>query len=429
MILFETGSATTSLSETDLRCGLNAALEQLGSRSHVCIVPPDTTRSYSRAGILTRISCEYFKNAVETIVPALGTHAPMSPEQLDRMFGKVPHHLFKNHLWRRDCMTAGAIPETFINTVSSGMIQEELPVSFNVRLVDHAIDLILSIGQVVPHEVAGMANHSKNLLVGLGGKETIDATHFLGAVHGIERTLGLIDTPVRRVFNRAMDLFLGDRPIVYVLTVVDCSGEHVRGLFIGTGIDCFEHAAQLAQEVDITIVEKPVRKAVVWLDPQEYRSTWLGNKAVYRTRLCLADGGEVVILAPGVQEFGEDASYDSLIRKYGYRGTPATIDALQRNTDLSANRAVAAHLIHGSTEGRFRVRWCPGHLSKTDIESVGYEWGDLDKECGRYGPHTLKAGFNRSSNGEELFFVKNPGLGLWAVQERFFGERVAANDS
>jgi nickel-dependent lactate racemase len=282
-------------------------------------------------------------------------------------------------------------------------------------------DLILSIGQVVPHEVIGMANYNKNILVGAGGREGINRSHYLGAVYGMERIMGRARNPVRNVLNYASDHFLRHLPIVYVLTVIGSrvgGGLAVRGLFIGDDIECFNRAAELSLKVNFDILDEPIRKAVVYLNPREFHSTWLGNKAIYRTRMALADGAELIIMAPGVKEFGEDKTIDALIRKYGYHGTPATLAAVAANADLANDLSAAAHLIHGSSEARFKITWCPGQLSKDEIEGVGFSYGDLNEMLSRYDPQELQYGSNQVE-GEDVFFISNPGLGLWAHGSRF----------
>jgi hypothetical protein len=272
----------------------------------------------------------------------------------------------------------------------------------------------------VPHEVIGMANYTKNILVGTGGSDGINRSHYLGAVYGMERIMGRAINPVRNVLNYASDHFLKHLPIVYVHTVVGRGadgGLAVRGLFIGDDVECFLKAAELSLKVNFEIVEKQIQKAVVFLDPAEFHSTWIGNKAVYRTRMALADGADLIILAPGVREFGEDKGIDVLIRKYGYRGTPNTLKAVSENADLGSNLSAAAHLIHGSSEGRFKITYCPGHLTKEEVEGVGFGYCDLKTMTARYNPEKLAHGFN-TVDGEEVFFIANPGLGLWAHRSR-----------
>jgi nickel-dependent lactate racemase len=288
-------------------------------------------------------------------------------------------------------------------------------------LVEGGFDLILSIGQVVPHEVIGMANYNKNIFVGTGGSEGIHKSHFLGAVYGMERIMGRADNPVRRVLNYASDKFARRLPIVYVQTVVaknERGGLAVRGLFVGDDAECFQRAAELSLKVNFVMLDGQIRKAVVYLDPAEFKSTWLGNKSIYRTRMALADHAELIVLAPGVREFGEDPTIDKLIRKYGYVGTPAVLEAVKKNADLAANLSAAAHLIHGSSEGRFNITYCPGHLSKEEIEGVNFRFGDLEQMMKRYNPATMTDGSN-VIDGEEVFFISNPALGLWAYHGRF----------
>jgi nickel-dependent lactate racemase len=414
------GSETTELSSAELREGLAAGLAKLGKRKQVLIVPPDASRFYSRAGELTQMAYDIYGDAVKAVLPALGTHTAMDEAALARMFGTMPRELFKVHHWREDVVTLGEVPAEFVREQSEGKLNYAWPAQVNRLLVEGGFDLILSVGQVVPHEVIGMANYNKNILVGTGGVESIDRSHYLGAVYGMERIMGRADTPVRRVLNYASEHFLKGLPIVYVLTVVgrnDGGKLVVRGLFIGDDVECFERAAELSLKVNFVIVDREISKAVVYLDPHEFHSTWLGNKAVYRTRMALADGAELIVLAPGVKEFGEDPAIDKLIRKYGYFGTPATLAAVEKNADLAGNLSAAAHLIHGSSEGRFRITYAPGALSPEEIEGVGFAYADLGEMTRRYDPSLLKDGWN-SVEGEDVFFISNPGLGLWAHRDR-----------
>jgi nickel-dependent lactate racemase len=410
------GSATADL---DLRPAFFAALDALGERRRVLVLPPDFTRFHSRAGELTELAWQYYGDRLTDILPALGTHSAMTAPARERMFGATPPGLFRVHDWRHGVVTLGEAPAEFIEEQSEGRLHYSWPAQVNRLLVEGGFDLILSIGQVVPHEVAGMANYNKNVFIGTGGPLGIHRSHFLGAVYGMERIMGRADNPVRRVLNYAADHFARQLPIVYALTVVQKDGGRVatRGLFVGDDVRCFEQAAALSVRVNIQTMERPIRKAVVFLDPDEFHSTWLGNKAIYRTRMALADGAELTVLAPGVREFGEDAAIDALIRKYGYRGTPATLDAVAADGELAACLGAAAHLIHGSTEGRFTVTYSPGGLTKEEVESVGYRYAPPGETMARYDPAKLADGYN-TVEGEEVFFISNPGLGLWTCGDR-----------
>ena len=414
------GSVDTNLTPRQLNDLLVEGLAKLGPRSKVLAVPPDQTRAHSRAGDLTRYAWQYYGDKLKAVLPALGTHVPMNPEQIAHMYGDMPLDLFQVHNWRTDIETLGEVPAEFIREQSEGKLSYAWPAQVNKLISRGGFDLILSIGQVVPHEVIGMASYNKNILVGTGGRDGINRSHYLGAVYGMERILGRAVNPVRNVLNYASNHFLRNLPIVYVQTVVgrrEDGSLAVRGLYIGDDIECFNRAAELSLIVNFEIVDKPIKKAVVYLDPQEFHSTWLGNKAIYRTRMALADDAELIILAPGVKEFGEDKTIDRLIRKYGYYGTPATLKAVEANADLANDLSAAAHLIHGSSEGRFKITWCPGLLSKEEVEGVGFSYGDLNAMLERYDPRKLSLGVNRV-DGEEIFFISNPGLGLWAHRSR-----------
>ena len=422
MLFYSRGNKDDELSAEDLKAGLDSALDKLGSRQKVLALPPDFTRFHSRAGALTRFAWEYYGAKLTDILPALGTHMPMSEEEIRQMFGAVPLELFREHNWRTELATLGEVPGEFMREVSGGKLDYSWPAQVNKLLVDGGFDLILSIGQVVPHEVAGMANYNKNVFVGTGGSEGINKSHFLGAVYGMERIMGRADNPVRQVLNYASDHFAKDMPIVYVLTVVGPAEDgslKTRGLFIGDDIECFDLAAELSLAVNFQMLDEPLKKVVVHLDESEYKSTWLGNKSIYRTRMAMADGGELIVLGPGVSTFGEDGEIDKLIRKYGYIGTNGVLEAVEANDDLRANLSAAAHLIHGSSEGRFGITYCPGKLSREEIESVNFKYGDLGEMKKKYDPDKLTDGFNRLDNGEEIFFISNPAIGLWSFKDRF----------
>jgi len=420
-LYFSAGSPVTEMSAGDLRTALFSALDAIGRRNRVLAVPPDFTRFHSQAGALTELAWQYYGDRLTDVLPALGTHKGMTDSEIATMYGKTPRSLFRVHDWRNDVVTLGEVPGSFLYEVSEGKVDYTWPAQVNKLLRDGGHDLILSIGQVVPHEVVGMANYNKNIFVGTGGSMGIHRSHFLGAVYGMERMMGRADTPVRRVLNYASDNFARSLPIVYVLTVVgkNTAGELVvRGLYIGDDEECFNLAAALSLQVNFQMLDREIKKAVVFLDPHEFRSTWLGNKSVYRTRMALADGAELIVLAPGVHEFGEDAAIDKLIRKYGYCGTPRTLQLVKEDAALAGNLSAAAHLIHGSSEGRFTIRYCPGHLTREEIEGVHFQYGDLAEYTAKYNPDVLKDGWNMV-DGEEIFYISNPGLGLWAYRGRF----------
>ncbi len=414
------GSIDTDLSPEQLNELLSGALAKLGKRNNVLVVPPDQSREHSRAGELTGYAVKHYGDKVKAILPALGTHTPMRPDQITHMFPGVAPELFRSHDWRTGIETLGEVPAEFIKEQSEGKLDYAWPTQVNKLVSRGGFDLILSIGQVVPHEVVGMANYTKNIVVGTGGREGINRSHYLGAVYGMERIMGRALNPVRNVFNYAQDHFLKHLPIVYVHTVVGRRADNtlaVRGLYVGDSLEVFTEAAELSLKVNFEIVPKQIQKAVVFLDPDEFHSTWIGNKAIYRTRMALADGAELIVLGPGVREFGEDKGIDQLIRKYGYRGTDTTLAAVRDNADLAANLSAAAHLIHGSSDGRFKITYCPAHLTREEVEGVGFNYGDLASMLAKYNPAHLELGFNQV-DGEEIFFIANPGLGLWAHSSR-----------
>jgi len=390
----------------------------------VLILPPDFTRFHSRAGDISAYLYHELKDrAVVHFLPALGTHEPMSADHIDKMFGgDIPKELFLAHDWRTDVKKYGVVEAERINELSEGKLNLPMDVAVNRILEEGEYDLIVSVGQIVPHEVIGMANYTKNILVGTGGSDTISKSHFLGAVYGMERIMGRIDTPVRQALNEGFDRFLRHLPIEFILTVLGAeNGEPaLKGVYCGNGYETYAKAARQSQKLNIDLLDEPIRKAIVYLDPEEFASTWLGDKAIYRLRMAIADGGELIVLAPGLKGFGEDKEIDRLIRKYGYRTTAETLQSVESDPELAENLSAAAHLIHGSSEGRFTVVYCPGPgVTREEIEGVGYQFASYEEMVARYDLSELKDGWNERPDGERVFFVSNPALGLWSVRERF----------
>ena len=409
------------LTESEIKLRVENALNEKKPGKMLVIVP-DYTRCFSNAGLITNIVWHWCRNnnVKIDILQALGTHVPMTESEVSSMYGDIPFEEFKPHNWRKDVIKIGSVPQAFVSEVTEGLWNKSVDVEINKMVIDPGYDLVLSVGQVVPHEVIGMANQSKNLFVGVGGSDMINQSHIIGAVYGMERMMGRDFTPVRRIFDYALEHFLSKVNILWMLTVCtapdDCIQTH--GLFIGQGRKPLEDAVALAQQLNIDYVEHGIKKCVVYLNAKEFKSTWLGNKAVYRTRMAIADGGELIVLAPGVDKFGEDPANDALIRKYGYKGRLHTLELLNNNSDLQENMGVAAHLIHGSSDGRFSITYAVKNISEKEISDVGFAAASYDEMVKKYNPDNLKYGYN-NVNGEEVFFIPNPALGLWINREKF----------
>lgn len=424
MVSLTKKAAEKGLSATEVFSMLEASLEGKKEQLRkVLLLPPDFTRMHSYAGKITAMYYKMLKDSCQVdIMPALGTHDPMTRTECLQFFGEdIPYESIITHNWRNDVVKIGEVPGAYVKEISGGLLDYTINAEVDKRLLDNSYDLIISIGQIVPHEVVGMANYNKNIFVGCGGKDTINKTHFLGAVYGMEQIMGRADTPVRKVFDYAEQHYLQNIPLMYVLTVTTVkAGEvNLEGLFIGRERRLFEEAVKLSQEKNFVFVDKPLKKVIVYLDEREFKSTWLGNKSIYRTRMAIADGGELIVLAPGVKKFGEDEGIDQLIRKYGYVGKTKILELYKQNKDLQDNLSAAAHLIHGSSDGRFTITYAVDKVTQSEIEGINFKYMPLSEAYQKYDPAQLKDGYNTLSDGEEVFFISNPAIGLWADKAKF----------
>jgi nickel-dependent lactate racemase len=421
LVLRETGNA--GISDAALAAAIGESVADCGGVKKLLLIVPDFTRYHSNGGRIANLYYHLFKDSAQVdLLVALGTHTAMTREECEAMYGDIPYERFIMHNWRTGIKKLGVVPGEFVAGVSEGLVSTPISVEVNAKLWD-GYDLVLSIGQVVPHEVVGMANHSKNIFVGCGGVSMINSSHMLGAFYGMERMMGRDHSPVRKVFDYAAEHYLQDLPLHYVFTITTAPGGkiHTHGLYIGKERTYFEQAVSHAQQTNLTFVDAPLKKVVVYLDGGEFKSTWVGNKSVYRTRMAIAGGGELIVLAPGVDKFGEDPVIDGLIRKYGYAGRETIIRQCAENGDLRDNLSAAAHLIHGSSDGRFSITYCTRFLGRAEIEGVCFNYLPYDEAAVRYDPGKLTGGFNTLPSGEEVYYIPNPALGLWVDRNRFSG--------
>ena len=420
LVLYGRDDAGISLTEIS-EALIFALSEYKGSGKKILLAIPDFTRFHSNAGLIANIIYHELSDTCQVdLLPALGTHVPMTRSECAKMYGDIPYDKFIEHNWRTGVVNLGQVPADFVKEVSEGVMDTAIEVEVNEHIVHGNYDLIISIGQVVPHEVVGMANHSKNILVGCGGSNMINSSHILGAFYGMERMMGRDHSPVRKVFDYAAEHYLKDLNISYILTVTTAVKDDVstHGLFIGSERSVFEKAVTLSQEKNIISLDDPLSKVVVYLDPEEFKSTWLANKAIYRTRMVIADGGDLIVLAPGVDKFGEDEEVDYLIRKYGYCGRERVIELSRTETALQSNLSAAAHLIHGSSDDRFKITYCTRKLTKEEVESVNFNYLPYDEAIKKYDPAKLQDGFN-IVDGEGIYYISNPALGLWSTKEKY----------
>lgn len=386
----------------------------------VLVLPPDYTRCFSYAGEITQMIYRIFSaaGAEVFVMPALGTHMEMNMEEKEKFFaGVVPDSAFLVHRWQSDTIRLGTIPADFVSEITEGLFREEIAVEMNHALTEGEYDLILSVGQVVPHEVVGMSNYSKNLFVGVGGRDMINYSHMVGAICGLEQVIGVTDSPTRKLYDYAQQHYVDGRiPVVFLLTVTTQPEERVRvnGLYIGASREPYERACDLSQKLNITHFKERVKKVVCYLDPDECKSTWIGNKAIYRSCKMIADGGELIVLAPNVSMFGENEEADALIREYGYCGREEIL-SLYRQGKFEGMEMVAAHLIHGSSNGRYRICYAtdPEKLSREEVEKVGFLWSEYREAAARYLKDGQKDGFHRTEDGEVYYYISKPAAGLW----------------
>lgn len=409
-------NAHQPLTEAQWQPLLDQWIENAHPGRRVLLLPPDYSRCFSYAGVLCNALYLRLKDAHEVyVMPAVGTHEQMTSEEKSLFFPDIPDEAFLGHHWQTDTVTLGKVPGEEIARWTNGAFTQDISVQVNRHLTDGSFDTIVSIGQVLPHEVVGMANYTKNLLVGVGGREMINRSHLVGALCGIENILAQPDTPVRAIFDYAQQHYLDALGVHFFLTATQqtSDGTRLHGLFIGQDRKPFEAAAELSLQINVNWLEKRPERMVAYLDAKEFKSTWIGNKAIYRTRKAIADNGVLTVIAPGVRSFGENQEVDDALRHYGYCGTE-NVRRLWQEGAFEDLEMVAAHIMHSSPDGRFRVVYAtdPTLLSPEDVRRAGFEWMDVGEAMARYTPDERATGYYTDEDGE-YYFVSAPSSGLW----------------
>lgn len=418
-----------SISRPEVEALIARAVDEARARltknpKRVLLLPPDITRMHSGSGWITEAFYKHLSAEADVhVIPTLGQHEPHTREQNATMFGSIPHERIHAHDWRGGCVKLGEVPADYVKETTKGAADWAFPIWLNKMLMEEQWDWIINIGHVVPHEVLGFANHNKNYFIGLAGKDLICTSHMAAACCGIENNLGNLITPVRQCFNYAEDKYLGKLPDFYVQVTLarDPAGKLTHtGVFVGDDLETYLAAARQAREQNITTFDEPLKKVVCVMQGDEFFSTWVANKAVYRTRMALADGGELLIIAPGLKRFGEQPDVDALIRRYGYCGTPRVMELYKTQADMQDLAHATAHLIHGSSEGRFKITYAPGHLTAADMAEAQFGYADLAETLRKYPVEKMQEGFNEV-DGEKIFFIPTPSAGLWATKQKLLG--------
>src|SRR5579863_1263887 len=315
------GSLTTIVTEEDVRSLVAQACDSLLlDAKRVLVIIPDGTRT-APIPLVFRLLYEQLGQRVARLdyLIALGTHAPMSEEAISRLVGataqergqRYPVARIFNHAWNdpQALRTTGVISRAEAASLTGGLLVDEVPVTLNRMIFDY--DLLLICGPVFPHEVAGFSGGAKYLFPGIAGPDIINFTHWLGALVTSMRTIGIKDTPVRRVIARAAAFV--PRPLLCLALVVQ--GHDLHGLYIGSHAEAWSRAADLSAQLNITYVDHPFRK-VLSAPSEIYDDLWTAAKAMYKTEPAIADGGEVIIYAPHITEVSY--THGTLIDEVGY---------------------------------------------------------------------------------------------------------------
>jgi nickel-dependent lactate racemase len=407
------------LTPADLRDTVRNALGGVQPGTRVLAVIPDKTRDDNTDLLFPMIAEELAgrrAGAFDALI-AQGTHPPMADAEKRAKIGAgtaampLVGTVFDHH-WDEpsELLTLGTLSRAEISSLTAGLMAEDVPVQLNARLAPGRYDLILVIGAVVPHEVAGFAGGAKYFFPGVAGPELTHLTHWLGALATIERVIGRVETPTRRVIEAAADRIT--TPVIGFTSVSTRTGTGLQthALFTGGLRETVRQAAGISARVHVRHTGRSYPRVIAILD-EHYDEMWVGGKASYKLGAIVADGGELVIYAPHLK--GISTTHGRLIEKYGYAPLEQVREMVEGSDELRANLCVAAHLAHvsyagrlgpdGRIEPRYRITLASSIPEQTCRRvKLGYTpYQSVDLEAARRDPGTLVV----ENAGRDLYLV------------------------
>ncbi|HCS54385.1 lactate racemase domain-containing protein [Rubinisphaera sp.] len=331
----------------------NVVLEDFVGKK-VLMVVPDATRTAPLPLLFDELH-RLLKPKTEAldVIFALGTHPPMSEAQMCKLLGideTERQRLFFqlglfNHEWDEDerLTQLGVLTEDDTDEISGGLMREEVPVKINKRILDY--DMLFVVGPVFPHEVVGFSGGNKYFFPGISGPEVLNFFHWLGALITNASIIGVKDTPVRRVVDRAAKLIPCEKRAMTFVVAPDAS---LYGLSYGTPEFAWNAAADLSSQVHIKWQDKPF-KQVLSCAPEMYDELWVAGKCMYKLEPVVEDGGELIIYAPHLSEIS--ITHGDLIREIGYHVRDYFVKQPEKFSHIP--RGVLAHSTHVRGGGAF----------------------------------------------------------------------------
>ncbi len=331
-----------------------AFIEEPLDNKKVLFIIPDNTRS----GPVDRIFRILYEHLIDTVAKmdfliALGTHPPLSESAINQRLGvtteerrtKFSRTRIYNHAWNdpNQLISVGTLSSDEVRQISDGMIDQDVNITINKMVLDY--DVLIIVGPVFPHEVVGFSGGNKYLFPGIAGQEIIDMFHWLGALITNPAIIGKKYTPVREVVNRAAGMV----PVKRLCFSMVVSGKELAGLFFGTPEYAWEQAADLSDRVHIVYKDHPF-KSVLSCAPEMYDDLWVGGKCMYKLEPVVADGGELIIYAPHINEIS--ATHGKIIRKIGYHTRDYFLNQPEKFRDIPGG--VMAHSTHVRGIGSYK---------------------------------------------------------------------------
>jgi len=309
------------LSDAEVRDWLERSIPPADFRGkRVLVIVPDPTRTAPLPLLLDGVRSRLSKVARSLdVLIALGTHPPLDDAQIGRLLGidvsreaRSSGMRVFNHEWNRDqaLCQLGVLSAAETREISGGLLSLDVPVRINARIRDY--DLLLVLGPVFPHEVVGFSGGNKYFFPGISGPELLNFFHWLGALITNEKIIGVANTPVRRIVDRAATMIPVERRCVAFVVAPDA---RLHGLFYGSPETAWSQAAELSSRVHIKRVPRPFRQ-VLSCAPAMYDELWVAGKCMYKLEPVVADGGELIIYAPHLKEIS--ATHGPLIEQVGY---------------------------------------------------------------------------------------------------------------
>lgn len=345
----------------------------------------------------------------------------LSPAERAELLPTIPADSFQATANLRQ-LPVGEIPADVVREACGGLIEDPLPLTLPALFNAETWDGVVNLEAVVPNDLLGFTGPPQNRWLGLAGREFLNAASRIALLSGWENNIANLVAPLRQcLFWADKNCWPANLPRLDIAVVWGDNFRNERspiGFYAGVGEEAYLQAALLSRQHNVTVVEEGLQRVVAFFPGLRFASLWDVQQLLPRLAMCLADGGELILLAPGIERLAADDAPLAVYRRTGYLGAAELRERQRTDPELGNEPWLATHLLNGSTNGRSKIYHALDGIDAETLRALNLWPMELEETLFRYRPAKAKAGWNITNEGEKFFFIPDPTAGLWSTKKR-----------